>query len=139
MGELLRESRDQGERSGRSVKRSLLTSSQCFVLRHNTLAAATWTVEVVAREAGPGDLGPVLAAARSVRGVPPLLEEHAESGPARAGLHRQPLPEDRLELALGDAAPAVGALDLLQRAGEVVVPQDLTQCDVADSRPVVGR
>ena len=43
----------------------------------------------------------------------------------------------RLELSLGDAAPAVGPLDLLQGTGEVAVSENLAEGDVADSRAIV--
>src|SRR3984885_14131090 len=102
------------------------------------LPGAGAAVEPGSGQPGAGDVRPVRPAATRVGGVEPLGEELAEPLAARAAPGRQPPGEARLQLRLADRRPAVPALDLLQRPGEVRVPEDLAQRDVGDAGPVVG-
>lgn len=87
-------------------------------------------MEAGAGQSGPGDVRPVHPAAFRVGGVEPLPEELAEPAGAGRAAVRQPPRERRFQLWLGDRAAAVLPLDLLQRAREVAVTEDLPQRDV---------
>src|SRR5579863_4137311 len=80
-------------------------------------------VEAGTGEAGTGDRGPVRSAARRVGGVEPLLEELAQPLLTGAAVHGQPPVEDGLELRLGNAGPAICALELPQRRIESGRPE----------------
>jgi hypothetical protein len=54
-------------------------------------------------------------------------------------VHRQPLAENRFQLRLAHAAPAVPALELAQRPVEPGRAEDLAQRDIRDAGPIVGR
>src|SRR5262245_63418836 len=88
-------------------------------------AATVGPVEPAPVEARARQRRPVRAAARRIRGVEPLREEPGQARLARARLHRHEAAEPALELRLGDARAAVPALDVLERAHEAPVAEDL--------------
>src|SRR6266536_6724899 len=104
-----------------------------------SVARPVRVVEARTGKSWTGDLRAVRAAAGRVDSVEPLREERVQASTARSALIRHPCVERSLQLSLSDARAAEVVLDLLHRAGEVRLAEDLAQRYVRRAGPRVGR